>query len=321
MTNMSRRKILQIGAGGSLVFLNSLQRMLAADQKPVRKFTLDLRCSSIGVAVNQAAAIDLAHRFQFESVAADPTYLAELTNDSMAQLLGGMQEKKIVWGAADLGVEFRQDERAFKHGIEVLPRLASGLQRAGVTRVGTWLSPAHNDLTYTANFRQHKKRLATIANILRDHGLRIGLEYVGPKTSWTSKRYSFIHTMAETQELIGEIGVDNVGLVLDSWHWYTAQESVEAILALKNSQVIACDLNDAPAGLAVDQQIDNRRELPAATGVINVKEFLSALIHIGYDGPVRAEPFNKVVNEMADEAAVAATKDAMQNAFAKIDYR
>jgi hypothetical protein len=37
------------------------------------------------------------------------------------------------------------------------------------------------------------------------------------------------------------------------------------------------DLNDAPH-LSIDQQVDDRRELPAATGVIPIKEFLGALV-------------------------------------------
>jgi sugar phosphate isomerase/epimerase len=85
--------------------------------------------------------------------------------------------------------------------------------------------------------------------------------------------------------------------------------------------VVACDLNDAPAGIPVDQQIDNRRELPAATGVINLKKFLEVLVEIGYDGPIRAEPFNRVLNEMEDEMAVAATAMAMRNALALVGNR
>src|SRR5215218_2424115 len=46
------------------------------------------------------------------------------------------------------------------------------------------------------------------------------------------------------------------------------------------------DLNDAPAGIAITDQIDSRRELPLATGVIPVAEFLNALHKIGYDGPL-----------------------------------
>ena len=100
------------------------------------------------------------------------------------------------------------------------------------------------------------------------------------------------------RELIAEIGRDNVGLVLDSWHWYTAGETAEDLRGLANRDVVACDLNDAPRSVPVDQQRDGVRELPCATGVIDLRAFLKALAAIGYDGPVRAEPFNATLRTM-----------------------
>ena len=96
--------------------------------------------------------------------------------------------------------------------------------------------------------------------------------------------------MAEMRELIAAIDQPNVGLLLDSWHWYTAHETEADLLSLKGVEVVACDLNDAPsAGIPVDEQKDKRlRDLPCATGVIDLKAFLGALVKIGYDGPVCA---------------------------------
>jgi sugar phosphate isomerase/epimerase len=69
----------------------------------------------------------------------------------------------------------------------------------------------------------------------------------------------------------------------------------------------------------VEEQIDSVRELPMATGVIDLKAFLGALVEIGYDGPVRAEPFNKALREMPDDEALAATAAAMRKAFALVE--
>lgn len=317
MTDMTRRALLQRGTFpvATMLSLNAMRRPLFGNAHDPARFTMDLRCGSIGVRADQRTAIRLAHRHGFASVTPDPRFLADLSDESSAQLLEEMKDKKITWGAAGLPVQFNRDERTFADGLKRLPQLARGMQRAGVTRVGTWLSPSHAELTYLANFRQHATRLGACAKILADHGLRLGFEYIGPKTLWASKRHSFIHTMAETKELIAEIGLDNIGFVLDSWHWYTAHETASDLRTLENRDVVACDLNDAPAGIPVDQQIDNRRELPAATGVINLKEFLEVLVEIGYDGPVRAEPFNRALDQMADDPAVAATAKAMRKAF------
>jgi len=284
-----------------------------------RKFTLDLRVGSIGVKADQREAIRLAHQHGFESVSPEPQYIARLSASERSELVAELKDRKLVWGAAGLPVDFRRDESTFRGGADNLPKLAEAMQQAGVTRVGTWLMPCHDELTYMANFRLHARRLRECARILKDHGQRLGLEYVGPKTLWASKRYSFVHSMAETKDLIAETGVDNLGFILDSWHWYTAHESVDDLQSLTNQDVIACDLNDAPMGLEIDEQIDNRRELPAATGVIDVAAFLKALVAIGYDGPVRAEPFNQPLNKLDNAQATEATSKAMKKAFALIN--
>jgi sugar phosphate isomerase/epimerase len=281
-----------------------------------RKMTIDLVCGSIGVSANQREAIDLAARHGFESVGVDGNYLASLSNEQIAELKGLLGAKSLVFGAAGLPVEFRREQSRFEESLKSLAPVASGLQRAGLDRISTWLTPCDDKLTYLENFRQHATRLREVAKVLKDHNVRLGLEYVGPKNSWSSRRYPFIHTMAEMKELIAEIGTGNVGLQLDSWHWWNAGETAADILSLRGSDVIAVDLNDAPAGIPKEQQVDNRRELPCGTGVIDLTAFLNALNQIGYDGPVRAEPFNQVVNKLGKEEACAAAAASLKKAFA-----
>ena len=120
------------------------------------------------------------------------------------------------------------------------------------------------------------------------------------------------------KDLIAEIGQKNVGFLLDSWHWYTAGETVADLKTLTNNDVVSVDLNDAPAGLSLDQQKDSSRELPLATGVIDLAGFLNALNAFGCDAPVRCEPFNAPLRAMPPEQALKTTIDAMRKAFALI---
>lgn len=319
MNPMTRRTFVgHVTAGSAACLASTLLPTDSLAAVPSRKFTMDLVCGAIGVQANQRAAIQLARRHGFESVAPAPGELVRLSETQLQEITGELQAAGLVWGAAGLPVDFRKDDATFKAGMSELPSVAKALMRAGVTRVGTWLRPTHDSLTYRANFALHQQRLSEIARVLADHQLRFGLEYVGPKTSWTAGRFPFVHTMAEAKELLAALGQPNVGLVLDSWHWYTAQETREDLLSLSNKDIVACDLNDAPRDVAVDAQIDSRRELPAATGVIDLRGFLSALVEVGYDGPVRAEPFNRELNALPDEEAVAATAAALRKAFSLI---
>jgi sugar phosphate isomerase/epimerase len=321
MTNqpLSRRDLLRVASAAVVAGIaRDVSASLAAEGQR-RSMTMDLVCGNLGVKADLPTAIALAHRHGFESVAPDAGHLGRLTDNQLTDLLAGLKANGLTWGAAALPVEFRNDDSVLKAGMSELPAFASALKRAGATRVGTWLRPGHDRLPYVANFRQHSRRLREVAVVLSDHGLRLGLEYVGPRTSWTSARYPFIHTLAEMRELIAEIGRNDVGVVLDSWHWYTAGETVEDLRSLTNHDVIACDLNDAPRSVPLEQQRDGVRELPCATGVIDLRGFLRTLAAIGYDGPVRAEPFNATLRTLPAEAAVEATARAMKQAFSLVE--
>lgn len=276
---------------------------------------LHLSCGALGISANQRQAIDLAAKHGFDVVDADGKYLGGLSDGELGDLLTYMNAKNVGFAMAGLPVEFRKDDATFQAGMAAFPAFARGIQRAGVRMVTTYVLPMSNDRTYLVNFKLHAARLSAAAKVLHDTGLRFGIEYVAPKTLWASQRYSFAHTMAEMRELIAEINQPNVGLVIDSWHWYHAGDQPSDILALKASDVVSVDLNDAPAGVAKDQMVDGKRELPAATGVIDVKAFLGALQQIGFEGPVRAEPFNDAVRHLAADDAAQAAHAALAKAF------
>jgi sugar phosphate isomerase/epimerase len=302
--NLSRRSFLAITA-------------LATQTRAAgHSMQMHLSCGALGIQASQPEAIDLAAKHGFDVIDADGKYLNGLSDGELHDLLGHMQAKKIGWAMAGLPVEFRRDQATFSAGMPDFRKYAGGLARAEVRSVTTWVRPGSNDLTYVANFKQHVARLREIARVLDGAGLRFGIEYVAPKTSWVSQRYPFIHTMAEMRDLIAEIGQANVGLVLDSWHWYHAGDTGADILALRAKDVVSVDLNDAPAGVAKDQMVDGKRELPGATGVIDSKTFLQSLKQIGFAGPVRAEPFNDAVRRLSPDDAAEAAAEALRKAFA-----
>ena len=281
--------------------------------------TIAMTPGSIGVKADQRRSIELAHYFGFESVQPFPNQLAALSDGENDDLRGELKAKGLAWAAAGLPIDFRKDEAKFAEDMKSWPRLANALERAGGTRVGTWLMPTHDSLTYLKNFKQTAARLREAAAVAGDHGLRLGLEYVGTKTLWTLRRYPFVHTMAETKELLAEINKPNVGFVLDTWHWWTSNETKQDILTLENKDVVSCDLNDAPKGIPKERQHDLKRAVPLSTGVIDVKPFLEALIEIGYDGPIRAEPFSAELNDMDDAPACSRTIEAMRRAMALVE--
>jgi sugar phosphate isomerase/epimerase len=201
--------------------------------------------------------------------------------------------------------------------LQELPRLAQAAAAIGAPRTMTYILSFSDELDTEQNRQFHIERFTPIASVLHEHGCSLGLEFLGPKTLYSSKRFKFIHTMQDMLDMGAEIG-PNVGLLLDCWHWYTSHSTVDELRALKPEQVVYVHVNDAPPGIAIDEQIDNTRALPGETGVIDIAGFLQALQQIGYDGPVTPEPFKKELKEMSsDEERLKAVGASMDKIFAQ----
>jgi len=314
---LGRREFVRY-TGRSAAVILALSGPRARTAESARRFKLCLSPGAIGVQGRFPEIVELAVRHGFEAVEPNTVYLASLSAEGAERCLGELTSKGLVWGAAGLPVDFRQDEVRYSAGLSELRRIAPALQRAGVRRMSTWIMPCHPERTYLQNLKLHTSRLSTVADVLAEHSMRLGLEYVGTPSLRSSQKYPFVHTMVETEELIRETGRGNIGFVLDSWHWWCAGESDSELETLPSDRVISVDINDAPADIPKERQIDGQRELPAATGVIDIAGFLGALVKAGYDGPVRAEPFNRALNELDNEAGCSSVMTAMRRALQKL---
>ncbi len=215
-------------------------------------------------------------------------------------------------GSFGFPVEYRKGEEQWHDDLAALPAQARLATELDCRRTATWLLPADDQRDFLTNFQFHVARLRPAAEILADQGIRLGLEFIGPKTLRRTRKYRFIYTMEGMLSLCAAIGTGNVGLLLDIWHLYTSYGLVEQVRELQAQDVVVVHINDAPEGTSIDEQIDNVRTLPGETGVLDINGFLQALVAIGYDGPVTAEPFSQRVREMSPELAVEATAKAVR---------
>jgi len=316
ISSLSRRRFLAeaLAAGAAVSMMGS--RVEAADTQ-ARKFKIQLSPGMIGIRANLNDQVALASQFGFEAIEPSTGELASMKPEDFEKLREDMKAKNLVWGSTAMSMPFNGSDEAFKTFVEKLPGIAQTLQKAGANRIGTWLIPGDRQLTYVENFRRTTKRLVEVCKIFDDHAIVFGLEYLGPKTIRERMKYPFVHTMRETKELIAETGAKNLGFMLDSWHCFNSSETPEDVKSLTNHDVVYVHLNDAPAGIPLDQQVDSHRALPASTGVINIGGFPGALIEIGYDGPAAAEPFDNSLRQMPRDQAVKKTIDAIHVALAK----
>jgi sugar phosphate isomerase/epimerase len=265
-----------------------------------------------GLSLKQS--IDLIKQSGFAGLGFDIVEAASLADAHGAAYVRDLFAKAgVIPGQWSTPVNWRGENEQYKADLERLPKLAALGRELGCTRTATFMGPSSDERQYAENFAWHVARYRPIAEILRDEGCQFGIEFIGPKTSRMRRKYEFIYTLEGLMELANTIGTGNVGLLLDAWHLYTSGGSADDLDKVTAKDVVVVHVNDAPAGIARDEQLDNVRALPMETGVIDLAGFMGKLAQMGYDGPVMPEPFSKRVNEIAAGDPLAAARIAAES--------
>jgi sugar phosphate isomerase/epimerase len=265
---------------------------------------------AIGVQVPFPEAVALAARHGFEGITVDYGLIERMGLDEVRRLLDQHAIRPAITG---LPVRFRDDLATFESDMAALAPVAQALADLGCTRASTWFPPFHETLGYDEHFALMRERLAILCDAIAPYGLRYGLEFIGPATFRRDKPNVYIHDLPGLLELIEAIGRDNLGVLLDAWHWYTSGGTAEDLDRLTDQLVVVVHVNDAPAGIPLEEQIDQVRALPGETGVIPLETFMGALAKMGYTGPVMVEPFSERVRQLDPEQAVAETARALES--------
>lgn len=277
----------------------------------------NLSTGAIGIRANMKEGLELARTAGFEGLDMDIGEAGQLAAEHSVQfvkeLWAGAGIKMGGWG---FGVNWRGSDADYYAGLAQLPARAELAAELGCYRTTTVVGPASNDMTYQENWDFSVKRLRPVAEILKEHGHSLGLEFIGPATSRKSAKHLFAYSMDAMLGLAAAVGTGNVGLLFDTWHWYTCRSTIDDVRKLSTADVVYVHINDAPVGIDADEQIDNIRCLPAETGVIPLTELMHILTDIGYEGPVTPEPFSKTVNAMEPIDAAKATGASLDKVWA-----
>lgn len=241
--------------------------------------------------------IELAARHDFKGLMMDPAKIIEAGIDNVIE---AMDKYGIVNAGFGLPYNFMGDEKTYKEGLDNLPALLEAVRKTGGTRASTYIMSFSDELPYDDMYDDLAKRLRPYAAMLKEYGISLGLEFLGPKHIYEGKKYEFIRTMPEMLRMTDSIGTGNCGLLLDAYHCHTAGYDMDIVKKLFANQVTLVHINDAMEGMAPDELPDSPRMLPGETGVIDIPKFLKNLIRIGYEGPVVVEPFYEPFNDIDD---------------------
>lgn len=242
------------------------------------------------------SALDLipeAAKAGFQAVSLTPDLLEDPARAEKAAEL--MRAYGLSWGLLPMPADFYHWELSdadFEKGLEELDRRASVAEKLGVRTTYNHIWPA-SVRPFGENFDWHVKRISRVSEVLREHGVRYGLEFLGPHELRSFAPIEFLHTLDGILSLADAAG-NGVGVAFDVFHWYTSQNGAEAdLLTMENriGDLICVHLNDAVAGVPFDCQKDMERRFPMETGVVDSLSILRRFRERGADALYMVEPF------------------------------
>ena len=148
---------------------------------------------------------------------------------------------------------------------------------------------------------RHAERLARVAEIAADFGLRIGVEFM---------MFRAIRTLSDAVRVVEEAGQPNVAIIIDALHLGRSRGTPADVAALRPELISHCQLCDAgpvsPDLTGLADEARTGRLLPGH-GVLPLRELVAALpadVPLAIEAPVRAYA-DLPVSERAKRAAAA----------------
>ena len=126
------------------------------------------------------------------------------------------------------------------------------------------------------------KVLNELADIAEKHNVGLAFEFLG-QTDCS------VQTLDLDKKIIEQINRENVGLVIDTFHFYAGNSSFEAIETLDPEKLFIFHINDAQ-DLPKENLTDAHRLYPGE-GILPIKEIKKRFDKIGYDRMVSIEIF------------------------------
>ena len=249
----------------------------------------NLNAVSLGISgrLNELIELALTYRFRGFDLELEPlVQQAESRGVEHATrfLSGGIIEI----GGFDLDLDLIAKDEAFEAELKRLPAIADVARAVGAKTAILTVSPYCGWRQYHETFQLHCERIARIATALAESGVRIALNFLAPTHHREDHGAQFIATPDSLLTLIKMIDQPQVGLCVDTWHWYVGGGLVSQIEGFPGEKVFAVRVADLPQESDLGCVTEQDRLLPGETDTVPNNQWIEWLRSQDYEGAVTA---------------------------------
>ncbi len=260
--------------------------------------------------------LDLAQRFGIPGIDASFGAVRALIDDTSAaaarDLFAAHNALPAFMGFIPAGIFAPEAE--FMQSLDQFSENCALVASVGCQRTGSYF-PNRMSLPPDEARRILRDRTKILAERAEPHGIAIGLEFLGLRTFRLDEPHAFINNIPDTIAMLRETGRPNVGLILDSFHYFTSGGDLSQIRSLRAEDIVHLHVNDAPHADVMTLE-DTDRVLPGK-GVIDLTGWFQAIAEIGFDGYVAIEIFDDEFRNQDREVAVSIAKQALDSVLAQ----
>ena len=152
-------------------------------------------------------------------------------------------------------------------------------------------------------FDETVRALTTLSDLAARYGVRLALEFMATQGS-------SVQTLAECLDIVRAVGRDNVGILLDTWHFYAMGSTFESLAQTKGNEIFMLHVSDCPAHAPGEAQ--RIESLLPGDGVIELPRLLQMLSTIGYDGAASAEIFSPEITALPPQEMLPLVRERME---------
>lgn len=177
-------------------------------------------------------------------------------------------------------------ESRFQRLVEKVEFLCNICKRIDCGMLIAVPSPLPGSKTLQEGFiiKRTSDALESLATLAFKHGIKIGFEFLGFSNC-------SVNNLRDAWRIVDSLGLENLGLVIDTFHFYVGDCSTEDLKKIPGNKVFLVHVNDAPA-IRRNELTDRHRILPGK-GAIPLADFFDGLRKINYGGHLSVELFNE----------------------------
>ena len=275
-----------------------------------------LNADVLGIMARQSELLELTLSHGFTALDVDvPLLHKQVEAKGQDHALRFILSAKVKIGPFDLPVRWQGEEADFKADLAALPAVLDTATVAGANACITTVMPASDSLPYHENFEFHRERLSQIADVLAQKEFRLGLGFLAPNYHRADHAYQFISSPDALLTLIKTIVADNLGVVVDTWHWRIGGGTIDQLRELSADQIVLVRAADIPEDNTMDSITEDLRLMPGTTTVVDHPAVFAALRDADYRGPVVAYPHPSQVGRAARDTVVRSAATALSKLF------